>query len=220
MKTKTIKSAAFVAALAALPLFTSPAQAEGLKDLNPYVGIDVQRSVYNYSNEDLGGGIVIDNDTLLEDSLDGLNIHAGVRPYKHFGAELGYFRTREESKNISAGDTVGPGLVAGTDFSTDVQIQGITLDALGYLPLGEEERFELIGTAGLSWSKADGSLTIPGVGSASVDESEIGFRIGGGAQVNLTDNVNVRGLARYQTADFDGVADNAWTYALGLNYSF
>lgn len=134
--------------------------------------------------------------------------------------ELGYFRTKEEGKNIAAGSTVGPGTVAAANFTTDVKLYGFTLDALGYLPIGAEDRFELIGTAGLSWIKGEVKATVPGAGSGSVDESEIGFRGGAGAQFNITNNVNVRGLARYQSADFDDVADNAWTYSLGLNYSF
>lgn len=212
-----LKTAACVAVLT----MAGTAQAADIKSLNPYVGFDLQRSVYNYNdNYDIGGGLALDGDAILEDALDGVNVHFGIRPHKNFGAELSYFRTREEGKNIASGSTVGPGTVATADFSTDVQVQGITLDGLGYLPLGAEERFELIGTAGLSWSKAEVTATVPGAGSGDVDESEIGFRIGAGAQANLTDHINIRGLARYQTADFDDVADNAWTYTLGLNYSF
>ena len=167
-----------------------------------------------------GGGLALDGNTILEDSLDGLNIHVGNRFYKNLGVEFGYFRTKEESKSIANGTTVGSGIVTAVDFSTDVKVQGIMLDGLGYLPLDKEGKFELIGTAGLSWSKAEFTATIPGTGSIDADESEIGFRVGGGAQVNFTDNINMRGLVRYQTADFDDVVDNAWTYGLGLNYSF
>lgn len=223
MKTKPLKTAAFIAALAALPLFTSPAQAENsviFDNLNPYIGIDLQRTDYDYnSNYGIGGGLALDGNIVLEDALDGFNIHAGIRPHKYFGAELGYFRTKEEGKSIGAGAVIGPGTVAAADFSTDVKVHGLTLDALGYVPLGEQERFELIGTAGLSWSKGELSGT-DGTTTLDVDESEIGFRAGAGAQFNITDRVNVRGLARYQTADFDDVADNAWTYAVGLNFSF
>ena len=205
---------------ACMAAFTFPAQAQEM-NFKPYVGFDLQRSVYNYNdNYDIGGGLALNGNTILENSLNGLNIHVGNRFHKNFGAELGYFRTKEEGKSTANGATVGPGTVATADFSTDVKVQGITLDGLGYLPLDEDEKFELIGTAGLSWSKAEVTATVPGVGSGDVDESEIGFRIGGGAQVNFTDNINMRGLVRYQTADFDGVVDNAWTYGFGLNYSF
>ncbi len=220
MTTKRPYSKAFMAALAALA-FVSEVEAAELANLKPYVGIDLMRSVYDYNkNYDIGGGLALDGDAILDDSLDGLSIHAGIRPHRNFGLELGYFRTREEGKNIAGGSLVGPGMVAPADFSTDVKVQGLTLDGLGYLPLGEQERFELIGTAGVSWSKAEITATVPGVGSSDVDESEFGFRVGGGAQFNIDENFNVRGLARYQSADFENVADNAWTYTLGLNYTF
>jgi len=209
-----------VATCALALMISTPAAAQNMM-MKPYIGFDLQRMVVDYNESiDAGGGNVLNGDTLLEDSLDGFNIHAGNRFHQNFGLELGYFRTREEEKSISAGTTVGPGLVATGNFSTDVQVQGITLDALGYIPLDQANRFELIGTAGLSWSKADVEITIPGVGSADEDESEFGFRVGAGAQFNFTENVNMRGLVRYQTADFDDVVDNLWFYTVGLNFSF
>ncbi len=207
--------------LAAL-LMTMPAQAQEFKPaFAPYVGLDLVHYNASYNdNYDAGGGIFLDGDALLEDGLNGLNIHVGNRFSKHFGAELGYFRTRDEDRDIAAGAAVGPGVVAAVPFQTKTQLQGITLDALGYLPVGPEDRFELIGTAGLSWTKGEVELNVPGAGGDSVNESELGFRIGGGAQFNITDQVNVRGLVRYNTADFDNIADRAWVYSAGLNFSF
>lgn len=205
---------------ALMTAFILPAHAQEI-NFKPYVGFDLQKSVYNYNNNyDIGGGLALNGNAILEDSLNGLNIHVGNRFHKYFGAELGYFRTKEESKSIVNGTTVGPATVATADFTTDVKMHGFTLDALGYYPIDEAEKFELIGTAGLSWSKAEITATVPGVGSGNVDDSEIGFRIGAGAQFNINDNINIRSLVRYQTADFNGVVDNAWTYGLGLNYSF
>jgi opacity protein-like surface antigen len=133
---------------------------------------------------------------------------------------VGFFNNLEETKNIATGDAVGGGAVAATDFSTDVSSYGFTLDAMGYLPIDKKERFELIGTTGASWTKAEITLNVPSVGSASTSDSEFGFRIGGGAQYKLTEKFNVRGLARYQTADFEGLVDNAMKFSVGLNYNF
>ena len=118
------------------------------------------------------------------------------------------------------GATVGAGLVATTNFSTDISSYGFTLDAMGYLPIDKKERFELIGTAGVSWTKAEISLNAPTIANASTSESEFGFRLGAGAQYKLTEKFNIRGIARYQTADFEGVADNATTFSVGINYNF
>lgn len=213
-------SAAFVAALAGIAAWSYSAQAQNMT-FKPYIGIDLMRMGVNYNdNYNAGGGIVLNGNSLLEDSLDGLGIHVGNRFHKNFGVELGYFRTREEDKDIPAGATVGPGVVAAAPFSTSVKVQGLTLDGLGYLPVTESGQFELIGTAGVSWMKGEIEATIPGVGSGNSDESEFGFRAGGGAQFNLTDKFSIRGLARYQTADFEDVVDNAWTYTVGVNFSF
>lgn len=212
-------STTFLTALAAMAVMTE-AQASEMTNLKPYVGIDLMHTIYDYNdNYDIGGGLALDGDALLEDALDGMSIHFGVRPHQYFGLELGYFRTRKAGRNIAAGDTVGPGTVALADFGTDVKVQGVTLDGLGYLPLGPQERFELIGTAGASWSKAELTLT-DGTSAFDDDESEVGFRVGGGAQFNINERFNFRGIARYQSADFEDVADNAWVYTLGLNYSF
>lgn len=202
--------------LAMIAGFAPVAQAEEFFKFKPYVGIDLQHQAVDYNSDiDLGGGMLLDGNSVLEDGLNGINIHVGNRFNKYFGGELGYFRTQNESKSIAAGDSVGNGLVAATDFKTDVQLQGITLDALGYLPLGASERFELIGTAGVSWIKAEAKLD-----GVSDDSSELGYRVGAGAQFNVTEKVNLRGLVRYQSADFDGIADDAYTYSVGMNYSF
>lgn len=205
---------------AALVALASTAHADSVV-FKPYVGVDLQRTIVDYNNDyDIGGGLALNGNTILEDGLNGFNVHVGNRFHKNFGAELGYFRTFSESKSTSAGESVGPGTVAGSDFSTKVKLQGITLDALGYLPLGASEKFEVIGTAGISWIDGEIESTVPGVGTASTDENEFGFRIGGGAQYSFTENVSIRGLARYQTADFSDVAEDAITLSVGLNYSF
>lgn len=206
----------------ALTMASLPAQAQ--ETFKPYVGFDVQRTIFDYKNIDMGGGDYLQADRFIEDSLDGFNIHAGVRLHKNFGVEAGYFRTKNETKDTPAGTEVGS--IGGAPavnlvpIHSKVQVQGITLDTMGYLPLGTEERVELIGTAGLSWSKAKVSADFPGVGTFNDNSSEIGFRLGAGAQFHATEHISVRGLVRYQTADFDNYVDNAWNYSVGLNYNF
>jgi len=209
---KLLCTAAMLAAL------TTTAQAQ--ETMKPYVGFDLQRTLYSYNdNYSLGGGAFLNGNTILNDGLNGINIHVGNRFTKNFGAEFGGFYNREASKNIANGTVVGAGpTVATGDFTTDVKTYGLTLDGLAYLPLND--KFDLIGTAGVTWTKAKATIVVPGVGSGSESSSELGLRGGGGAQVNLTDKISARGLIRYQTADFDDVADHAWTYSLGLNYSF
>ena len=190
------------------------------QEFKPYIGFDLQRMNMDYNKSYNVSGNSVNVNTILNDSLDGANVHVGGRYGKYFGMELGYFRTQEETKNVATGTAVGPGVIATANFSTKVRVQGITLDGMGYLPLTESGQFELIGTAGVSWNKGEVTGTIPGVGTASDDETEFGLRIGAGAQVNVTDQFNIRGLVRYQTADYSGVADGSWIYSVGLNYNF
>lgn len=203
-------------ALASLSIISSANAADLLK-LNPYIGADIQHTAYELSSTSASS---LNPDLLLEDALNGINIHAGVRPHKNLGLEVGFFNNLAETKNIASGSPVGSGLVAATDFSTEISTYGFTLDAIGYLPLDKKERFELIGTTGVSWTKAEISLSAPGVASESSSDSELGFRVGAGVQYKLTEKFNVRGIARYQTADFDGEADNAVNFSVGLNYNF
>lgn len=93
----------------------------------------------------------------------------------------------------------------------------MTLDGLGYLPLGDSESFDLIGTAGISRIKA--KLSIPAA-SYTDDDTEFGFRVGAGVQYNITETWNARTLVRYQSADFDDIAKNAVVWTAGVNYAF
>lgn len=184
----------------------------------PYVGIDAQRTDYDYNSDyDYGGGVTLDGNAILEDSLNGLNIHVGNKFNEYVGVELGIFKNKDESKATETGDDIGS-INSPTDFTTKAETRGITLDALGYYPI--HEKFDLIGTVGVSYTDAKFTLDIPGIGSDSVDESEFGLRAGAGGQFNINEQVNVRALARYQQADFDGIADDAIIYSLGMNYSF
>ena len=163
-------------ALAAMSANT--ASAEPALNFKPYIGVDFQHTAVQYNdNYDIGGGLFLDGDAILEDGLNGVNIHVGNRFNENFGVELGYFRTRSEGKSINAGDAIGPGTIAAVGFKTDMQLQGVTFDALGYLPVGAANGLELIGTAGVAWTKAEATLM-----GISDDDSELGFRVGGGAQ--------------------------------------
>lgn len=160
--------------------------------IRPYVGAD-----YTFHDFDLKGG-----DEVFDDTLHGGNVHFGARFNEYLGAEIGYFATKT-AKNSD---------VAGTEFDTKVKWEGLTLDAFGYYPAGP---VELVATGGVSW--ADGTAAVNGF---EFSEDEFGYRAGGGLQYNVSENVSVRGLVRWQSADFKGFAEDAITYSAGINYSF
>jgi opacity protein-like surface antigen len=166
----------------------------------PYVGADYDFYHVDYSNGNSG---------VFSDSLNGGDIHVGARVHKYLGFEVSYFDTANESKDN----------VLGTSISTSAKLDGWSLDAMGYLPLGDSQKFELIGTVGLARTTAKGTAS-NGSTALSLSDSETKGRIGGGAQYWITDNLNVRGLVRYQDANFEGTIDDAVVYSLGLNWQF
>lgn len=172
---------------------------QGDSFFKPYIGADYQYS--KSGDEDFGSGVKTND--LIDTGLHGGNIHIGTKVHPNLGFELGYFRTEDGDKNIGGGVT------------TKVRVQGGTLDAMGYYPVAKQ--LELIGTIGVSYSKAD--LSIPSLG-LSGDSTEWKPRAGAGAQYWISDNLNARGLVRYQGADFDGIVNNAVVATAGINYQF
>jgi len=166
----------------------------------PYVGADYDEYHVNYSNGN--GGVFADN-------FNGGDVHVGARVHKYLGFEVSYFDTASEDNSF---------VYSGTTLNTSAKLEGWTLDAMGYLPLDESQKFELIGTVGLARTAAKG--TARAVSTVSLSDTETKGRIGGGAQYWITDNLNVRGLVRYQDASFGGTIDDAIISTIGLNWQF
>ena len=145
----------------------------------PYVGADYEYSNVNYSSGN--GGI-------FARSLNGGDVHVGARVHKYLGFEASYFDTAKSDKNN----------VLGLGINTTVKLQGEAFDVMGYIPVAP--KLELIGTVGVAHTQAKG--TASAVGAITVSASENKGRFGGGAQYWIDDNLNVRGLLRYQDADF------------------
>lgn len=183
-----------------LPAFSwaAPVQPEGFF-IKPYIGAN-----YDYVSVDYKDSL----DTILEDNLNGGDVHIGARVHKYLGVEASYLLTSKETKDN----------VLGTGVSTGVKLEGPTFDLYGYLPLGDG-KFELIGTAGVSILKAKLDLNGAG-GNASQSKTETKGRIGGGAQFWVNDHINIRGLVRYQDADFGGTVNSATVTSLGVNWQF
>lgn len=176
----------------------------------PYVGADYQYSSVSY--KDIGNSQYNYGD-ILADSFSGGDVHIGARVHNNLGFELGYFANATENKSG----------ILGTNATSSAKFSGGTLDAMGYLPLDDAKKFELIGTTGIAITSASaaGSATVSGTTyTATTSKTEAEFRIGAGAEYWLTSNINVRGLVRYQTADLGGIANNAIISSLGVNWQF
>jgi opacity protein-like surface antigen len=175
-------------------------------EMRPYVGVDVTRVMADYKTDSYLG---VSGDDLLEDSLNGINPYVGLQFNKYVGAELGYLQTESGKKSN----------ILGSGVDTKVKMSGFSADVVGTLPVTKDEKVALLGSAGLGRYKADIKATGPG-GSASDDSSDTGFRLGAGAQYQITDNIGVRAMARYIKVDFDDSTDNLITASIGLNYKF
>lgn len=194
-----MKKSIFIAAI----LLSSAANAEPVFTpdffFKPYVGVD-----YDFVHADYKDG----GNQVLNDSLNGGDIHIGARIHKYLGFEGSYLWTADATKDN----------VLGTSVNTKVNVQGGAFDAMGYLPIGNS-KFELIGTAGVSYLKGDAGLNGAG-GHLSLSKWETKGRVGGGAQYWITDNINLRGIVRYQGASFSSTLDDAIIYSAGLNFQF
>ena len=94
------------------------------------------------------------------------------------------------------------------------RVNAYGLDMYGYLPLGCEGKYELLGTFGVADYYYKGFN-----GDVNDTNNHIGWRIGGGAMYNITQQVSARIVGRYA---YIGASDlnHAAEVTAGLRYSF
>lgn len=104
--------------------------------------------------------------------------------------------------------------------STDVakykaKFSAYGLDVYGHLPLGCEQKVELLGSLGLGIYDID----IKRDGGKVVDTNRVGYRIGLGAQYNFTPNVAGRIMGRYDYIG-NGQLHSMNEVTAGIRYAF
>lgn len=182
------------------------AQAADDMGLKPYVGVDLVRTWADYENDPTLG---VNTNDLFKDKVDGISPYVGLQINKHVGVELSYLGTEDAKKS----DVLGSGV------DSKVRITGIAADVVGTLPVSADGRFAVLGSAGIGrfkgrMSATDGSTTV------SADDSDVGYRLGVGAQYQFTDNWGVRAMMRYTKVDFEDTVNNLVTGSVGVNYKF
>lgn len=202
---KNLKTALLCAA--AVTIMSAPAKAEDNFYFKPYVGAEYQHTIVDYASVD---GISFDD--VYEDNFNGGSIYLGARIHDHLGIEVGYNRTTSEDVDN----------VLGTGVNTSLKLQSFTFDLMGYYPVDEAQKLELIGSVGLARTKAEAEIDATAIGftSARDDTTETKLRLGAGAQYEFAEDWNMRGMLRWQDADFEDSADNAYIFSLGVNYTF
>ncbi|MBE6452177.1 MAG: porin family protein [Alphaproteobacteria bacterium] len=155
-------------------------------EYTPYVAAD-----YTYS----------DIQNLAE--VNGGKIALGTEYNKYFGTEVFYQRTGSDRVH-SEGET------------DEYALQSYGLDIYGYLPLGCDQVFALVGTAGI----ANMDIIYKNADDKRNTENGWGYRLGAGVEYDVNSNVSVRALYRYIATDKLGGIDHVNEYSLGVKYAF
>lgn len=179
------KNIALLAAVSAIALATSANALE----FRPYVGAQ-----YNLTSASVKDMPNMD--------MHSYSVFVGTDYNRYFGTEVFYQNSNKWHKVING-------------EKTKVDFEAYGLDAYGYLPLGCDRVFSLLGTAGIAnydFDVADNN--------AKGEDNGLGYRLGAGMQYNITNNIAVRGIVRYIWADKLDNTDHMMEYSLGAKYSF
>ncbi|MBQ7659535.1 MAG: porin family protein [Alphaproteobacteria bacterium] len=209
--------------------------------IHPYLGVS-----YAYSMADFDDDITLfgdENYKIFDDKFHSLGFSAGLKFHPNFAVELSYQKSNK-AKGSSNYSYTGYDLTDNANFKTEADLQTFAIDLLGYLPV--DEGFSFLGSVGVGFYKLKYSGTYSVVSSSSSgilygsesdseSENKVGFRIGVGAEYFMTDNLALRGLARFnlintkgsEIADYHGTKMDDWgklnhtiDFNLGLFYYF
>lgn len=187
-------------ACSALLATTSLAAAENINDPTMMDNWDMKQF---YVGGDIGYN-KIDYDSTLnplaEDSLPVLNVYMGYNIDEYYAIEFGGFMTKEEDRTVAS-------------VKTKAEEYGVFVDAVGRYDLKYD--FTALGTVGLQYSKLKAKNS-----TLNFSENELAPRLGAGLEYKVSDNMKVRGMARYVFSDYDGEVDNTVQYTIGMNYAF
>ena len=134
--------------------------------------------------------------------MNSYSVVIGTEYNKYFATEV-FYQNSDKSNDMVNGEKVK------SDFAA------YGLDAYAYLPLGCDRVWSVFATAGIANYDADTSSV-----EGKSEDNGLGYRLGAGLQYNITNNIAVRGLARYIWADKLDNVDDMQEYSLGLKYSF
>ncbi len=176
-----------------------PYQQSNAPVVRPYIGLDFVYSMndidYAYSGLEL--------DSYVEDDLGAGALSLGLKVNQNVGIEVFYQQSEEAEKTTGA-------------VETQYEYKAYGLDLVGYLPVARA--FDLLGTVGIGYY----DLEMTGHDRTYIydlSDDGLGFRVGVGGQINLTDNWGVRVMARYVNLDTDYV-ENMVDVSVGIRYTF
>lgn len=200
------KNIALLAAVSAIALATSANALE----FRPYVGAQ-----YNLTSGNTVPAIPENVSSNVD--MHTYSVFLGADYNRFFGTEVFYQNSNKWHKKF--------GEAGEAKVKSDFAAYG--LDVYGYLPLGCDRVFSLLGTAGIAnydyttkiASPVQAGNTTAG-GSIKSEDNGLGYRLGAGMQYNVTNNIAVRGIVRYIWADKLDNMDHMMEYSLGVKYNF
>ena len=174
---------------------------EDTNQIRPYIGVDVAMSSMDLEDNDYG-----DYSEYMEDSHNSLSLVVGAKFNRHVGVEAFIQQSSEEDKDYSEGKTTN-------------QYNAIGVDLIGYMPVSHE--LELLASLGMAQYNFNVKEEYEDYEYWEKDSlNTLGIRLGIGAQFYMTDNVALRGMARYVQFSDDDIIKNMVEFSLGLRYMF
>lgn len=145
-------------------------------------------------------------------------LFGGYQFNRNFAVEGGYFNLGEFGYTAS---TVPPA-AAGT-LNGKIKVQGLNLDAVGMLPLGD--KFSVFGRLGMQYAQAKDTFSGTGIIATPTDSSpsknSLNYKAGVGAQYDFNRSLGMRLEAeRYRINDAINNKGDIDMYSIGLVYRF
>lgn len=176
---------------------------ESANQIRPYIGVDVAMSSMDLEDNDYG-----DYSEYIEDSYNSISLVVGAKFNRHVGVEAFIQQSSEEDKNYGEGKTTN-------------QYNAIGVDLIGYMPVSHElELLASLGMAQYNFNVKDEYEDADYEYWEKDSLNTLGIRLGIGAQFYMTDNVALRGMARYVQFSDDDIIKNMVEFSLGLRYMF
>ena len=184
------------ALMAAVSVMAFAAGANAL-EYNPYVGLS-----YNYNDVNTKG-----LDGSYKPNFNSGTVSLGTSFNKYFGTEIFYQISDNYGKSY-------------TDEKLGSNFQAYGIDLYGYLPLGCDQVFSLLGTVGVAEYPFKHKFSEDGYARETNKDHGIGWRAGLGAQYSINDNWDVRAVARYVNFNKLEAMDHMMEYTAGIKYNF
>lgn len=162
-------------------------------EINPYVGLDYNYSITNNAHN---------GDHGYANNFNSGSLVAGAKLSDNVALEA--FYQRSDSKT----DRLGNGM------KTTRKFDAYGIDALGMMRVGCTD-FDALVSAGIG----EYDVKTKHVGLGSNEDKGTGYRLGLGAQYNLTSNIAIRGMYRHVFLTRNEV-DDINEFSLGARYSF